>query len=177
MAGMTTIALQALAAAQTVGTIATAVSAGTNILGSKGEDSSRLILQQLQQKQNLENQRAFEKSELEKQKIKVNASEEETKRRLSLKRAVARQRAKFGGSGISSNSGSSEAVLLGLFEESEDERSTRKKLDNISLQSIDQNLNNTYRVNTLTRTQEQEKQRLKNSRSTFETVTDLFSIF
>ena len=52
-------------------------------------------------------------------------------------RAVARQRANFGSSGISSDSGSGQAVLLGLFDETEDELARREQLDNLRNRALD----------------------------------------
>lgn len=176
MGSMVPVIMEAVQVAKTVGSIASVVGQGASILGVGRDDGSRLALQHLQQKQNINNANVIEKDRLERLKIRASANEKESQRRLALKRAVSRQRAKFGGSGISSNGGSSEAVLLGLFEESEGQRNTRNTLDNIRLKALDQNLNNITRVNTLARTQLREKEKLKNSKSTFETTTDLLSI-
>jgi hypothetical protein len=81
-----------------------------------------------------------------------------------LKRAVARQRAAYGASGIEANSsGSAQAVLLGLFDESEEEKNQREKLDTLRLNAIDQDVDQRSRLNVLQRTQLAEKQRLQQS--------------
>lgn len=166
------IAFQALQAFQTVSTVA-------NILNQNdtAERRNRQALEQLQQRQRLEEQRANEKAVLDRQEIETKAQAAEKQRRAALKRAVARQRARFSASGVSSGDGSSEAVLLGLFEESEEEKANRERLDNIRTQSIDQNLANQRRVNTLQRTQLAERSRLSNSSSNVDTLSDLLNIF
>lgn len=111
-----------------------------------------LALQQLQDRQALqENQLAYNNG-LEKEQIALNAQKAEEERRAALRRAVSRQRAVFGSQGIGSNGGSSEAVLLGLFEESEQEKSRREALDS--------NLSNTRSLNLLQATQLAERQKL-----------------
>lgn len=177
MAALAPVAFQALTALQTIGMVAQIVDRGSNVFSNKSEKSSALALTQLQQQQQLEARAAIERTALEKQEIAAKAAEADLQRRNALKRAVARQRAKFGGSGISSGDGSSEAVLLGLFEETENEKAVSQRLDNIKLQALDQNIANINRVNTLKHTQLAEKERLKNSSSTLDTITDLFSIF
>ena len=121
-----------------------------------------LALAQLQAQQDLDMQQAKQQAALDRQKIVQDAATAEQQRKRAFKRVIARQRASFGGAGVgSSNGGSSEAVLLGLFEESEEEKSQRNSLDQLRLQSIDQNCNNRSALNTLRRTQLQEKQRLQ----------------
>ena len=177
MGSIASVAFQALQVFQTIGTVANMVNQGAQILGNDDQRSSQQALHQLQQQQNLQEIQAQQKAALEKQEITAKAANAEKERRAALKRAVARQRVQFGASGVSAGDGSSEAVLLGMFEESDEERQSRERLDNIKLQAIDQNLVNQKRVNTLERTQLAEKSRLKNSSSNFDTVTELLSIF
>ena len=172
MASIVPVAFQVISALQTVSSVAQVLK------GSDSQkDSRRLAVEQLQQQQNIAERSAAGKAALDKQELAVKTAEVESERRSGLKRAVARQRAKFGAQGVSSGDGSSEAVLLGLFEESEEEKSGRERLDNIRLQAIDQGLTDTRRVNTLERTQLAEKNRLKNSSSTLDTMSDLLAIF
>ena len=177
MASIVPIAFQALQAFETIGTVAKFADKGSAIFSDKGEKQSELALAQLQQQQQLQSQTAAQNALNDKQRIAIQSKEVELERRRALKRAVAKQRASFGGSGVSSGDGSSEAVLLGLFEESEEDKATSQKLDNLKLQALDQDLNNMNRVNTLKRTQLAEKNRLKNSSSTLSDISDLFSIF
>lgn len=122
-----------------------------------------IALRQLQERQDAEFRNAREDTLLEQQKIKSDAQTAERERRNALKRAVARQRAKFGGQGISPNSGSSEAILLGLFEEDETSQAERERLDNLRFQAIDQGLAQQQRLNVLQATQLAERQRYKNT--------------
>ncbi|HRQ60224.1 MAG TPA: transporter, partial [Alphaproteobacteria bacterium] len=74
---------------------------------------------------------------------------------------VARQRAAYGGSGISSSGGSAEAVLLGLFDESEDDLRRREQLDGLRNTAIDLDTSQTRAVNVLQATQLAEKNKLQ----------------
>ncbi len=61
---------------------------------------------------------------------------------------------------MGSGSGSAQAVLLGLFDESEDERTKREELDSLRLTALDQNIGQSRALNVLQRTQLAERQRL-----------------
>ncbi len=170
MASIIPVATQALALFETVNTVA-------NVFDNSKERSQQQALQQLQQQQGLQQQQSAEDAALNRQEIQVQAERAETERRNALKRAVARQRAQFGASGVGSSGGSSEAVLLDLFEESDEERISREQLDQLRNQSIDQNLLQQNSVNTLRRTQLAERQRLLNNSSTLDDVSKLLSVF
>src|SRR5688572_11584877 len=58
----------------------------------------------------------------EKEKLALESAEDARKRREALKRATSKQRATFGAQGLEASDGSGEAVLLGLFSESDAER-------------------------------------------------------
>jgi hypothetical protein len=177
MASVVPVAFQALQAFQTIGTVAKFADKGSEIFSNKGGNQSDLALAQLQQQQQLQSREAAQSALNEKQNIAIKSQEAELERRRALKRAVAKQRASFGGSGVNSGGGSSEAVLLGLFDQSEEDKAVSQKLDNLKLQALDQNLDNVKRVNTLQRTQLAERNRLKNSSSTLSDVSDLLNIF
>lgn len=119
-----------------------------------------LALRQLTRQQALNEQQAQAEAELQRQKIAADALDSENNRRAALRRAVARQRAQFGGSGLSGGDGSAEAVLLGLFEESEADKSSGQRLDAIRSAIIDQSLGEKRALNVLQRTQLQERQAL-----------------
>lgn len=91
----------------------------------------------------------------------------ETDRRTRLKRAVANQRAKFGASGIGSGDGSSEAVLFGLFDESDEERALREKTLSLRNNAIDLNSAQIQQKNLLEQAQLRQKQDLAR-------LTDIF---
>jgi hypothetical protein len=119
-----------------------------------------LALKQLKQQQSLQQQQSAEQAGLERQKASLQATEAEETRRLALRRAVSRQRAQFGAQGVGSNTGSSEAVLLGLFDESDDERSRREELDTLRNRALDTNLAQEKSLNLLQATQLAQRQKL-----------------
>ncbi|MEM6781986.1 MAG: transporter [Pseudomonadota bacterium] len=132
----------------------------------RNQKSQDLALKQLQQQQNTEFQIAQENAALERQQIAINAEIAEENRRRALKRAVARQRASFGGQGVGSGAGSSQAVLLGLISESDEEREQRERLDTLRDTAINQDLSQTVRLNTLQREQLKERNNLNNLSNT-----------
>ena len=147
---------------------------GVSFLADQGYDQSAArrqqqnAMDQLQHLQDEELRKAQENAALEKQKIFANAETAETKRQAALKRAVARQRARYGGSGIEANSsGSAQALLLGMFDESEDEKRQRETLDNLRFNALDQDIEQRQRMNVLQRTQLAEKQKIERSMSAY----------
>lgn len=136
------------------------------VLGIGGASSSHknlqreqdLALRQLQAKQNLQAQQLAAETALERESIALNAEQDEQNRLSTLKRAVARQRANAGASGISSGDGSAQAVLLGLFEETEGELNNRERLDNLRNSALDLDVANQSSINVLQRTQLRQKQ-------------------
>lgn len=118
-------------------------------------------LKDLQARQSIELRAAQENATLDRSRIAAQAKDAEDKRLKALKRAVARQRAQFGSSGISpGSSGSAQAVLLGLFDESEEDQAQREKMDRLRLGAIDQNIGQRRRINVLQQTQLREKQNI-----------------
>ncbi|MCE7887217.1 MAG: hypothetical protein DYH13_06920 [Alphaproteobacteria bacterium PRO2] len=85
----------------------------------------------------------------------------ENERIQTLRRAVARQRARFGAQGIGNNGGSSEAVLLGLFEESEQEKLKREQMDNLRNQSARLDVEGRHSLNLLELTSQAERRNLE----------------
>lgn len=146
-----------------LGTVGSVVSAGTEILGGvqtlagvsnrQQEKEDRLALDQLKRQQTLQQRQLEEKAALERQQIALNAKLTEEQRQTALRRAVARQRANFGAQGVGSATGSSQAVLLGLFDESDDERQRREELDALRVTALDQNVSQNRALNILQRTQ------------------------
>ena len=118
-------------------------------------------LQQLQERQALQEQQKAQDAALEREKLATQSAQADEERRAALRRAVARQRAQFGSQGVSSGSGSSEAVLLGLFEESETERAKREQLDSLRSNAIGNDLAQTSSLNLLQVTQLAERNNLK----------------
>ncbi len=119
-----------------------------------------LALQQLQQQQGLQQQQAAQQAALRLQQQQAETQSAEERRQRALRSAVAKQRASFGGSGISSAGGSAEAVLLGLFDESEEELAQRQRLAQLSSAALSQGLAEQRSLNILQATQLQERQNL-----------------
>lgn len=140
----------------------TLISQGVGLAAQQisGRASRQQALNQLQQRQNLQAAQAAQDAALSREQIALNASLDNEERKKALKRAVARQRANFGAQGVGAGAGSSQAVLLGLFEESEDDKRSRDALDNMRLKAIDQDLSQSNAINVLQRTQLEEKGRL-----------------
>lgn len=141
------------------------ISQGTQILTNQvlGDPRGRAednALKQLQQRQSLQEQQRAADAALEREQIAFDTREAESKRKDALRRAVSRQRANFGAQGIGSGAGSSQAVLLGLFEESEDERRRRAELDGLRTAALDQDLAQNRSLNVLQRTQLAERNKL-----------------
>lgn len=120
-----------------------------------------LALKQLQEKQALQEGLAQKDADLERERAALESDSAESKRRAALKRAVARQRAEFGAEGIDATGGSAEAVLLGLFDESEDDLRERERLDSLRSRVVDQNLSGQKSLNLLQATQLAERQKLE----------------
>jgi hypothetical protein len=124
------------------------------------ESQQELALRQLRSQQKLQEQQLAQSGALERERIALQAQQDDGERRGALKRAVARQRAAFGASGIGNNGGSSEAVLLGLFEESEEERAKRERLDAVRTRAVDMDIAQNRSLNLLQATQLAQRQKL-----------------
>ena len=116
-------------------------------------------MQSLQQQQSLSYREAQDKAARDKEQIILNAKADEDRRRDALKRAMAKQNARFGASGVT-KSGSGEAVLLGLYNESGQDRDYSAALDQLRYNTIDSGLYDLNQRNVLERTQLAEQQRL-----------------
>ncbi|MCC6598434.1 MAG: transporter [Alphaproteobacteria bacterium] len=128
--------------------------------GRQQREEQNMALRQLQQQQAMQQTQSIAQAGLEKQKIATQAAQAESDRRTALKRAVARQRAQFGSQGVGSDGGSSQAVLLGLFDESEDELKKREQLDALKINALDQGISQSQSLNLLQAQQLRERQKL-----------------
>ncbi len=151
----------------TTALVSQGVGLAANALGGSSND---LAVKQLQDQQNLQERQLRADAALEKQKIATDATNAEEDRQKALRRAVSRQKASFGGQGISTGSGSSQAVLLGLFAESEEEKRRREELDSLRVNAIDQDVAQKKSINVLQRTQLEEKQRMNSISSGISTL-------
>ncbi|MCB9996609.1 MAG: hypothetical protein H6869_09255 [Rhodospirillales bacterium] len=121
----------------------------------------RLALQQLKAQQTAQAQDLAEQTALSREKLRAEADAAEAERLAALRRAVARQRAAFGASGIGNTDGSSEAVLLGMFEETDQDRTESERLDDIRNRVLDQEQAAQERLNILQASQLRQKQQLE----------------
>ncbi len=83
---------------------------------------------------------------------KQQQSDEQSRQR-ALRASMASQRARFGASGLTPEEGSAEAVLLGMFSESEAEAAARAERDALRQRAIDTNGGYTNGRNLLEATQ------------------------
>jgi len=143
---------------------------------SKSRGNQDLALQQLQAKQNIQSRQAQANLALDRDKIALDAKNAQETRKQALRRAVSRQRANFGAQGIGSGAGSSQAVLLGLFEETEAQKQRRTELDNLRLNAIDQGVSQRKSLNVLQRTQLQERQNINQISAGRNIVSNLFGV-
>lgn len=152
----------------TGGTLSNGLAIAGQIIDNKAKSQElraqqNIVLQQLEQKQGQELSEAQSEAALDRENIQLQAAQNEAERQAALKRAVARQRAASGASGVGSAGGSGEAILLGLFEESEDEKNERERLDDLRLRAIDQDMENVQSQNLLETSQLRQRQKLERS--------------
>lgn len=159
-------------AASVIRTLDSAFSTFQNLSGNTAKNQhaalraqQNLALQQLQAQQGVAGAKAAAQAERNRQKLAMEAAQSDEARRDALRRAMARQNAQFGAQGFSGSEGSGEAVLLGMFEESEEERKRRENIDNLRFQALDQELEEQERINVLQRTQLQERHNLERALS------------
>ncbi len=95
--------------------------------------------------------------------LNVEQSDQDRKRALALKRAIARQRAMYGGSGIDdgTNDGSGEAVIFGLINDSEQDRAASDSIYTLRRRIIDDNVNNIRKRNLLDEAQNTARRKIK----------------
>lgn len=125
------------------------------------QKAQKQALKQLQDAQRLQERQAAQSAALQREQLANAAADAESARIKALRRAVSRQKAQFGGvSGTGSADGSAQAVLLGLFEETDEDRAQRERLDDIRNRSLDLGLAQGRAINVLQRTQLRERQNI-----------------
>lgn len=167
MGGIASVATTAIQALNAVNTVVGAID-------GYRENSGSRVYEQTKAMKDLELRQQKENAALQKEQIRLTAESTDAERRAALRRAVARQRAAYGSSGTGSSDGSAQAVLLGLFDESEEERAQRESLDALKTSAIDQGVSQQQRINTLQLTQLKERNRLKKVGSTIDLITSVF---
>lgn len=121
-----------------------------------------LALKQLREKQDAQLSTLQTQTQLERDRLEADTQASEEKRLAALRRAVARQRSQFAAQGLGgTGTGSTDAVLLGLFEESDTDRTERDRIDQLRNRALDQDLSSQKQLNILQRSQLQERQRLE----------------
>lgn len=145
---------------------------GREVSYRSNAQDERLALAQLQERQAMSQQQAAQQATLEKQQMALSAQAYEDERRAALKRAVARQRAVFGASGAAQGTGSSQAVLLGLYDETQEELARREQLDTLRNAALDQNISQQKSLNVLQYEQLKQRQKLNNAVSTYDRINN-----
>jgi len=167
MAGFNSIAAAAIGALNVANTVAKAYDSYQDNSGMRQYEQEKAM-------KNLEFQQAQQKAVLEKDRVRQDALFAEDERRKALRSLVAEQRAKYGASGTGSVDGSGQALLLGLFEDSEDKRENKEAQTAFDLSEIEQNLGNSQRINTLQLAQLKERKKLKKATSILDSVRSVF---
>jgi colicin import membrane protein len=120
-----------------------------------------LALKQLQQKQAVDTENLTAQTALDQQQLAAQSASDTDQRQSALRAAVARQRASYGASGISPDDGSSQAVLLGMFDDNDQVQQDADRIDSLRSAALDQNLTDQANVDVLQRTQLQQQQKLQ----------------
>lgn len=94
---------------------------------------------------------------LQKKQNLLDLQNAETERRAKLKKMISAQRAQFGGSGVRSGAGSSEAVLEGFFEDSDVMRQENENDAALANQQINQRVEQQRQLNLLQKEQLRQK--------------------
>ena len=158
---MGTLASTLTQVSSTLGTLNTISQSVQQLTGDSTQSKSQdLAMQQLQASQAQEKAQAERNAELERESIALQAEQDAETRRKALKRAMAKQNATRGASGAGAG-GSGEAVLLGLYNESEDEAKQREELDKLRYNALDNDLYTLSERNILEQSQLAEQQRLQ----------------
>ena len=150
---------------KTIGAISTIGGAFNTLAGNddalrrRGQEQAMRELQNRQAQSTAEAQAQADKNRAQ---IALDAKTAEATRLAALKRAVAKRNARNGAAGIGGLGGSREAVLLGLYNESETEKKNREDLDKLRYNAIDSDLGLNASRNILEQTQLAERQRLDN---------------
>ncbi len=124
------------------------------------EASNQQASNNMAQMHALEEAQSADKAALEKAKIRQDTAADAKNRKAALRRAIASKKAGFGAQGVSSSGGSSEAVLLGMIKDSDEDRLESYNVNSLKLAAINQDLEQERALNVLQRTQMQKKNNL-----------------
>ena len=94
---------------------------------------------------------------LQQQQVATQNQQANEERQAALRRAMARTRAQLGAQGVNSVGGSGEAVLLGLYQESEADQTRRNNLDKLRQTALSQEQDQFSSRNLLAQQERQER--------------------
>ncbi|MBI1206776.1 MAG: hypothetical protein GC191_05745 [Azospirillum sp.] len=118
-------------------------------------------LEQLQASQQLEMQSAQADAANRAAQLKLTAATDEKQRRDALRKAVAKSRVSLAGQGVDPASGSGEALLLGLVNQTDQDSREADAAYQLRAQALDQQLADQNRLNLLEQSQLADRQRLQ----------------
>lgn len=141
-----------------VNTIDTAINGNRN-----AEHAANLARTQQSARNRLEENVSAQKSALDTSILNATQSADERRRLTALKRATSRQRAIYGSSGLDrgGDTGSGEAVIFGLFNESDQDKATNDHIYNLRRRIIDDNIQNMRTRNLLDESQFLARKKIK----------------
>ncbi|MQP64271.1 hypothetical protein GE253_02830 [Niveispirillum sp. SYP-B3756] len=165
MAGITTPALSALSAVNTVKSTVKQVRDLTGATDRKAEkqlaERQQSDLNSLRARQDADTTALRANVQNQADQIATNSASDERKRQRALRRAVGRTRAQLGSQGISTADGSGEAILLGQTREAEEEKADADRLNALRIKALEQQEQSEYQRNLLELSELQERQRLE----------------
>lgn len=141
-----------------VNTIDTAINGNRN-----AERTAKLARTQQSARNRMEENISTQKAALDTSILNATQGADDRRRLMALKRATARQRAIYGSSGLDhgGDAGSGEAVLFGLFNESEQDRATNDSIYNLRRRIIDDHVQNIRARNLLEESQFTARKKIK----------------
>lgn len=165
MGGLTAFASTAMQAFSLANTIAKGAS---NYRTDSGYDAYK----EASKKNAIEMAALAQKTKLEKEQNELQRAQTEQDRLQKLRAAIAQQRAIFGASGVGSGAGSSQAYLLGLVKDAEDDNDALSYATQLKSRILDKAYNERKSLNTLALTQAREKNSLNKVTALYNGVND-----
>jgi hypothetical protein len=138
------------------------------------DDSGTRAYQQAKQQSALGLATLQEKTALQKEQNRLVLEQDSVERQERLRAALAKQRALYGGRGVGSDGGSSQAYLLGLVGKNEDESNAASETTLMRNKILDQEYDGAKARNMLELTQMKEKSKLKKAAAAYNSLTSVF---
>jgi len=154
---------------KTLGAVSTLATTVDTLTGGQRRDTRAqqdLALRQLQARQANSESQAQLNAQADRERLALEAQQDEDRRKKALRRAIAKRNASVGASGVS-RTGSNEAVLLGLINDTDDDQQNANALDQLRFNTIDRGVESLQSRNVLERTQLAERQRLQREAGVF----------